>query len=39
MDVIDENGNIIPKGAQESKRVLAGILAILLAGFVFVVIA
>jgi len=32
MDVIDENGNIIPKGAQESKRVLAGILAILLGG-------
>ena len=32
MDVIDENGNVIPKRAEESKRVLAGILAILLGG-------
>ncbi|WP_047790698.1 TM2 domain-containing protein [Tenacibaculum mesophilum] len=31
MDVIDENGNTVPN--QESKRVLAGILAILLGGF------
>ena len=30
MDVIDEKGNVIPKGAQESKRVIAGVLAILL---------
>ena len=30
MDVIDENGNVIPKRAEESKRVLAGVLAILL---------
>ncbi len=32
MDVIDENGNVIPKRAEESKRVLAGVLAILLGG-------
>ena len=31
MNVVDENGNNIPN--QESKRVLAGILAILLGGF------
>jgi TM2 domain-containing membrane protein YozV len=30
MDVIDENGNIIPKSIEESKRVIAGILAIIL---------
>jgi len=30
MDVIDENGNVIPKSKEESKRVLAGILGILL---------
>jgi TM2 domain-containing membrane protein YozV len=30
MEIIDENGNIIPKSSQESKRVLAGVLAILL---------
>ncbi|SNR38086.1 TM2 domain-containing protein [Lutibacter agarilyticus] len=30
MDVIDENGHIVPKSNEESKRVLAGILAILL---------
>ncbi|MBA6157102.1 TM2 domain-containing protein [Tenacibaculum sp. S7007] len=31
MNVIDENGNPVPN--QESKRVLAGVLAILLGGF------
>jgi len=30
MDVIDENGNVVPKSIEESKRVLAGVLAILL---------
>ena len=30
MDVFDEKGNIVPKSSEESKRVLAGILAILL---------
>ena len=30
MDVIDENGNVVPKSAEESKRVVAGILGILL---------
>ena len=29
MDVIDENGNVIPKSNQESKRVLAGVLALI----------
>ena len=29
MDVIDENGNVIPKSREESKRVLAGVLGIL----------
>lgn len=33
MDVIDENGYIVPKRGEESKRVLAGILAILLGPF------
>ncbi|MEX1382510.1 TM2 domain-containing protein [Lutibacter sp.] len=33
MNVIDENGNVIPKSTEESKRVLAGILAILLGPF------
>lgn len=33
MDVLDENGNVIPKSNEESKRVLAGILAILLGPF------
>ncbi len=33
MDVLDENGNIIPKSNEESKRVIAGILAILLGPF------
>ena len=33
MDVMDENGNIIPKSNEESKRVLVGILAILLGPF------
>jgi len=32
MDVIDENGHVIPKRNEESKRVVAGILAILLGG-------
>ena len=32
MDVIDENGNTIPKRIEESKRILAGVLAILLGG-------
>jgi TM2 domain-containing membrane protein YozV len=30
MDIIDENGNVVQKNNQESKRILAGILAILL---------
>ena len=30
MDVIDEKGNVVPKSLEESKRVIAGILAILL---------
>ncbi len=30
MDVLDENGNVIPRSSEESKRVIAGILAILL---------
>jgi len=30
MDVIDENGNIVPNNSEESKRVIAGILGILL---------
>ena len=33
MEVIDENGNVIPKSTEESKRVLAGILGILLGPF------
>ena len=33
MDVLDENGNVIQKSNQESKRVVAGILAILLGPF------
>lgn len=33
MDVFDENGNIIPKSYQESKRILAGVLGILLGPF------
>ena len=33
MDVIDENGNVIPKSNEQSKRVLAGILGILLGPF------
>jgi len=33
MDVLDENGNIIPKNNEESKRVIAGILAIVLGPF------
>ena len=30
MDVIDENGNIVPNNSEESKRVIAGILGIFL---------
>jgi len=30
MDVIDENGNVIPNNSNQSKRVLAGILGIIL---------
>jgi len=30
MEIIDENGNVIPNQQQESKRVLAGVLAILI---------
>lgn len=33
MDVLDENGNVIPKQNEDSKRVVAGILAILLGPF------
>jgi TM2 domain-containing membrane protein YozV len=33
MDVIDEKGNVIPKSTEESKRILAGILAIILGPF------
>lgn len=33
MDVLDENGNVIPKQNEESKRIVAGILAILLGPF------
>jgi TM2 domain-containing membrane protein YozV len=29
MEVIDENGNVVPKSIEDSKRVIAGILAIL----------
>ena len=29
MDVIDDNGHVVPKSSEESKRVIAGILAIL----------
>lgn len=30
MDTVDENGNIIPNKNQESKRILAGVLAIVI---------
>ncbi|MDF1517015.1 MAG: TM2 domain-containing protein [Lutibacter sp.] len=33
MDVLDDNGNVIPKSRQKSKRVLAGVLGILLGVF------
>jgi len=33
MEVIDENGYVVPKSNLESKRILAGVLAILLAPF------
>lgn len=32
MQVIDENGNVVPNRTQESKRIIAGILGILLGG-------
>lgn len=33
MNVLDENGNTNPKSKEESKRILAGVLAILLGPF------
>ena len=33
MEVIDEKGNIVPNSMEESKRVIAGILGILLGAF------
>lgn len=33
MDVFDEKGNVIPKSSGESKRIMAGVLAILLGTF------
>jgi len=33
MDIIDENGNVIPKNNEESKRIIAGILGILIGAF------
>ncbi|MHB1147919.1 MAG: TM2 domain-containing protein [Lutibacter sp.] len=33
MEVLDDNGNVIPKSREESKRVLAGVLGILLGVF------
>ena len=33
MDVLDENGNTIPKNSDDSKRVIAGILGILMGPF------
>lgn len=33
MEVLDDNGNVIPKNREESKRVLAGVLGILLGVF------
>lgn len=33
MEVLDDNGNVIPERSQESKRVLAGVLGILLGVF------
>lgn len=33
MDVLDENGNVVPKSKEESKRVIAGVVAILLGPF------
>lgn len=32
MEVMDKNGNVIPKSNEESKRILAGVLAIVLGG-------
>jgi TM2 domain-containing membrane protein YozV len=32
MEILDENGNIVSKNNEESKRILAGVLAILLGG-------
>ncbi|MBG7630138.1 MAG: TM2 domain-containing protein [Bacteroidetes bacterium] len=33
MDIIDENGNVIPKNNEESKRIIAGVLGILIGAF------
>jgi TM2 domain-containing membrane protein YozV len=33
MKVVDENGNVIPKSSEESKRIIAGILGILMGPF------
>ena len=33
MDIIDENGKAISKSNEESKRIVAGVLAIVLGGF------
>jgi len=33
MEIIDENGSVVPKSNEESKRVLAGVLGILLGVF------
>ncbi|CAL2089309.1 TM2 domain-containing membrane protein YozV [Tenacibaculum sp. 190524A02b] len=33
MHIVDENGKPIPHHSQESKRILAGVLAIILGGF------
>jgi len=33
MDVIDENGNVIPKNNEESKRIIAGVIGILIGAF------
>jgi len=33
MKITDENGNALPKSNEESKRIVAGVLAIVLGGF------
>ncbi len=33
MEIVDQNGNPIPQHQKENKRVLAGVLAIILGGF------